>query len=231
MLLRQQRGGNQDRDLTPGLHALESGANGDFCFSKSNIAADQSIHWLGCFHVALSGCDGRELIRRLLPREGAFKFMLPWCVWRKRNTMRGRAHRLHAQHFRGKIAHRLRNAFFLRFPALSTNLAQRRLGRARSNIFLHQVHAQSRHMQLCAAFKLQREVFHFWMRRILQQRVGVVATVTGVSALTTRIGAIAIVTRALSGSTTSIKRRARDQPHILRHAVIAVRDIIALLKM
>ena len=146
MLLGQQCGGNQHRNLPSRLHALERGADGDFRFSKSNIAADQSIHWLGGFHVTLGGRDGRELIGGLLPREGAFKFMLPWRVRRKRNAVRGRTHRLHAQHFRGQIAHRLRNAFFLRFPALSTHLAQRRLGRAGSNIFLHQVHTQRRHI-------------------------------------------------------------------------------------
>ena len=47
VLLRQERGGYQHRDLPTRLHALERGANGHLRFSKSNIAANQTIHWLG----------------------------------------------------------------------------------------------------------------------------------------------------------------------------------------
>ena len=141
--------------------------------------------------------------------------MLPRGVRGKRDPVRGGAHGLHAQHLRGEIANRLRNSLFLRFPALSTNLAQRRFRSPGSNIFLHQVHPQRRHIQFGRALKLQREIFHLGMCRALHHAAR--SIIRGAS--------------TLPRATCSIKRSASDQSHILRHAVIAVGDVITFFKM
>ena len=53
MLLRENGRRHENRNLFSAHHGLERGANGDFRFAKTNVAANQTIHWLGVFHVGL----------------------------------------------------------------------------------------------------------------------------------------------------------------------------------
>ena len=54
----------EHRDLLVVLHGLEGGAHGDFGLAVANIAAEQAVHRLGGFHVALDVGDGVRAGRR-----------------------------------------------------------------------------------------------------------------------------------------------------------------------
>ena len=58
----------------PSLHGLEGGAHGDFGLAVAHVAAQQAVHGLRRFHVALDVGDGRELVVGLVEFEGVFEF-------------------------------------------------------------------------------------------------------------------------------------------------------------
>ena len=63
MLLGQHGGGGQHGHLFPRCDRFEDGANGHFRLAEADISADQTVHWLGFFHVALHIGGGLQLIR------------------------------------------------------------------------------------------------------------------------------------------------------------------------
>jgi hypothetical protein len=69
MLLGQQRGRAQDRDLLAVGHGDEGGAHGDLGLAEADVAADQAIHRLAGFHVLDHGIDRGLLVGRLLEAE------------------------------------------------------------------------------------------------------------------------------------------------------------------
>ena len=77
MLLRKNRGGTENRHLTPGLHNLESSANGNLRLSKAHVSTDETVHRESGLKVALNFFDGERLARRLHPRESALHLCLP----------------------------------------------------------------------------------------------------------------------------------------------------------
>ena len=85
----KDRGGREDRDLLAILHSLEGGAHGDFGLAVANIAAEEAIHRLGRFHVALDVGDGGELVIGLSKVEGVFKLVLHVGVGREGRALGG----------------------------------------------------------------------------------------------------------------------------------------------
>ena len=77
MLLHQNRGGREHRRLLAAHHGLEDGAQGHLGLAVAHVAAEQAIHHLGLFHVALDVLDGGQLIRRLLVGEVVLELPLP----------------------------------------------------------------------------------------------------------------------------------------------------------
>lgn len=61
VLLRKDGGGAEESDLFAGLGDLESGADGDFGFSESDITTDQAVHGVVGFEVDFDFVDGLEL--------------------------------------------------------------------------------------------------------------------------------------------------------------------------
>ena len=114
VLLREDSGRHEDGNLFPTHHGLERRADGDFRFPETHVAADQTIHRLGAFHVGFGFDDGAHLIRRFFINERALELALPDHVRRKRMTLLRFAHGLDAQHLRRDITHRMFRVF-LRF--------------------------------------------------------------------------------------------------------------------
>ena len=81
MLLDKQRGGHEHGYLLAVLYGFECGAHGDFGFAEAHVAADESVHGHGLFHVGLDFVDGGELVGGFLIGEGVFQFFLPRGVW------------------------------------------------------------------------------------------------------------------------------------------------------
>ena len=80
MLLRQNSGRCQNRDLFTVHYRLECSANRHFCLTKANIATNESIHWPRALHITFRLDDGLELVRRFAVGKGMLKFCLPFCV-------------------------------------------------------------------------------------------------------------------------------------------------------
>ena len=69
MLLGQHGGGREEGDLLAAHHGFEGRADGDFRFAETDVAADETVHRFGRFHVLLGIGDGAELVGRLLEGE------------------------------------------------------------------------------------------------------------------------------------------------------------------
>ena len=70
------------------LHGLEGGAHGDFGFAVADVAAEEAVHGLGGFHVALDVGDGGELVVGLVEVEGVFELALHVGVGREGRALR-----------------------------------------------------------------------------------------------------------------------------------------------
>ena len=84
VLLREHSGRHQHRHLLAAHDCFERGADRDFGFAIAHVAANQPVHRLGRFHVALRVHDGAHLVRRFFIHERAFKLALPRIVLRVR---------------------------------------------------------------------------------------------------------------------------------------------------
>ena len=86
VLLREDRGRHQDRDLPAILHRLERRADRDLGLAVADVAADQAVHRTRGLHVLLDGLDRGQLIGRLLVREARLELALPHGVGLERVT-------------------------------------------------------------------------------------------------------------------------------------------------
>ena len=77
VLLGQQRGGHQYRDLAGVLHRLERSPHRDLGLAEAHVPHDQAVHGHGPLHVALDIGDGLQLVARLLVFEGVLQLSLP----------------------------------------------------------------------------------------------------------------------------------------------------------
>ena len=201
VLLGQHRGGHQHRHLLASAAGAEGRANGHLGLAEAHVAADQPVHRARLMHVALHRSDGGALIGRLFVGEARLEFPLPCGIGGKRQTRRGRAHGLHAQHLACEIAHRLAHALLLRLPSLAADRAQRWSCGAAADVLLDQIHARGGQVKARAAVEFQGEVFAF---------TGAVGVFAGLAALL-QLGQL-------------------RQADVAGHAVVAVRHIVARLE-
>jgi len=69
MLLGEQGGGHQHRDLGAVLYCGEGGAHGHFGFAETDIAAHQPVHRFGAGHIGQHGFNGLLLVGGFLERK------------------------------------------------------------------------------------------------------------------------------------------------------------------
>ena len=69
MLLGENGGRREERDLFAVHNRFERSANRDLGLAKTDIAANQAVHRLRALHVNLRVDDRFQLIRRLAERE------------------------------------------------------------------------------------------------------------------------------------------------------------------
>ncbi len=110
------------------LHGLEGGAHGDFGFAVADVAAEQAVHRLGGFHVALDVGDGGELVVGLVEVEGVFELALHVGVGREGCALRGLALGVELEQLGGHVGHRLLDAGLGLLPALGAELVELRRG-------------------------------------------------------------------------------------------------------
>ena len=80
VLLGEERGGHQDRDLLAGLDGLERGADRHLGLAEADVAAQQAVHREAGLHVVLHVADGVELVGRLDEGEALLQLVLPGRV-------------------------------------------------------------------------------------------------------------------------------------------------------
>ena len=91
MLLRQQGGRHQHRDLFVVFHRQERGAHRHFGFPEADVAAHQTIHCQRLAHVAQDGVNGLRLVWRGLEREAVAEQLILLAIVLKGETFFRRA--------------------------------------------------------------------------------------------------------------------------------------------
>ena len=83
VLEREHGGGRQHGHLLAVAQRFERRAHGDFGLAEADVAAQQAVHGMRRFHVALDLLGGGELVLGLGEFEGVFEFALPVGIGRK----------------------------------------------------------------------------------------------------------------------------------------------------
>ena len=103
VLLGEYSSRREDCDLSAIHDRFERGANRNFRFAESDVAANQTVHWPRLLHVDLGVDNGLHLVGRFAKRKRMFEFALPLRVGAKRVTGNGFALGLDGEHFSGVI--------------------------------------------------------------------------------------------------------------------------------
>ena len=98
VLLGKDRCRHQHSNLSAGTDRFERGTHGKFRLAEPHIAAKQTVHGAGGFHIFFDLVCGAELIRRLTEGERFFKHALFQTIFRVRRGVDGLADRLHPEH-------------------------------------------------------------------------------------------------------------------------------------
>ena len=149
MLEGEDGGGREDGDLLAVLYGLEGGAHGDLGLAVADIAAEQAVHGLRRFHVALDVGDGGGLVVGLVEVEGVLELALHVAVGREGGADGGLALGVELEQLGGHIGHRLFDARLGLLPRLRAKPVAlgRRAGLAAA-IFLDEVEAGERDVEL-----------------------------------------------------------------------------------
>ena len=162
MLEAQHRCRREYRDLLAILHRLEGRAHGDLRLAVTYVAAQQPIHRLRAFHIALDVGDRVQLVVGLVEVERVLELALQIIVRRKRRPHRRRALCVQLQQLFGHILHGLLHPGLGLRPRLVAELVQlRRRPRIRRTILLNQVQARQRNVK----FRIVREVKNHQLQR------------------------------------------------------------------
>ena len=108
VLLRKDGRRSEDCDLASAEHAFEGRAQGDLGLAEADVAADESVHRRGPFHVGFHVDDRARLVGSLAVREGALELAHPGVVrvLGVRDAGLGRAGGLHGQQLRREVGGR-----------------------------------------------------------------------------------------------------------------------------
>src|SRR5580692_1075267 len=143
----EYRGGRKNGDLLGVGDSFERGTHGYFGFAVPDVAAQQTIHRRGAFHVALDVGDGEILIGSLFEFEGVFKFALEVAARRKCQAGRGFSGCVQRQELFRHVFQGFADARLARIPPGAAEFVERRMSALDDTIALHQVHALERNVQ------------------------------------------------------------------------------------
>ena len=136
MLLHEHRRRHEYGDLFAAHHGFERGADGDFRLAEAYIAAEQSVHWYGLFHVSLYLPNGSQLVGCLFIRERIFKLLLPRRIGREGETFAVFALCIQIYQVFGDIFHGSLRFRFGFFPCRAVHLGKTRHFSFRTDVFL-----------------------------------------------------------------------------------------------
>ena len=126
MLVGQQRGGNQHRDLLAILDRFECRPNRDLGLAVADVAADHPVHRHRFLHVGLDLGDRRELVDRLGEAECVLHLGLPRSVRTERVARAGLPLGVQRHQLAGDLPDGLAGLGFRVGPVAAAEPAQRR---------------------------------------------------------------------------------------------------------
>ena len=134
MLLGEQRGRHQHRDLLAVGDRDERGAQRDLGLAEADVAADQAVHRLAALQVLEHGVDRGRLVGRFLEREALAERLVVVVLQLERVALAQRALGVEREQLRRGVAHLLRRLVLRLVPLAAAELVQRRRLRRRAAV-------------------------------------------------------------------------------------------------
>ena len=159
MLLGEDGGRDEQRDLATALNGFEGGADGDLGFPEADVAADEAIHGPGFLHVGFGVGDGFELVSRLGVSERTLELSLPSGVGRAGETGLGLALGMDAEQLGGEIDGRAFGGLAGFLPASGTDAAELGLGLAEPHVAADQMGFLKRNVKRDVVVELEGDDF------------------------------------------------------------------------
>ncbi len=156
MLEREHRGRREQGHLLAIAERLEGGAHGDLGLAEPHVAAQQAIHGMLRFHVALDLFGRAELVLGLGVFERVLKLALPVGIGRKRESFRHAPLGVKLEKLVRHIPHSGLDTRLAGGPGRAAQTVELRLRFTRAAILLDQVHARERHVEFRLAGILQQ---------------------------------------------------------------------------
>ena len=147
MLLGENRGRYQYRDLLAPLHRLERGPHRQLCFSVTDISANETVHRLRFFHVTLDRFHGVKLVTGLVVGERFIEGGDSGVVFRKGMARSLRSDRLHLEQLCRQIVDRFLGTGLLLRPQRAADLVELARSATATHILLYQINPVHRHQQ------------------------------------------------------------------------------------
>ena len=150
MLKRQNRSRRQHRYLFIVSEGLECGSHSDFGFAKADIAADESIHRSGRFHILLDFSNRLALVFGGRVLERIFKLALEFAVGREGETFRHSSLGVEFEQLVGHIDQPSLDLGLGAVPGLPAHAIETRLTASGTVMFLDKIEPRKRDVQLGA---------------------------------------------------------------------------------
>ena len=150
VLLREQGGRDQHRDLVARAHRDEGRAHRDLGLAEADVAAHQAVHRGVGAHVLEHRLDREALVRRLLEREVRLERGERRRVRLEADARTRRAPRVHVEQLCGDVEGLLRGAPARLQPLPAAQTVQRRGFGVGAGVTPHEVQRRDRHVQAVA---------------------------------------------------------------------------------
>lgn len=174
MLLGEQRGRRQQRDLLAAHHRDERRTQRDFGLAEADVAAHEAVHRLAARHVADHGRDRRGLVGRLLEAEAFRELHVVARIERERMAF-ARAARVEVQQLGRRIADLLRSLALRALPLAGAERMQRRAVGIGAAVARDHVQLRDGHVQLAFARVFEMQEFGFAFAEIHRHEAHVAA--------------------------------------------------------
>ena len=157
VLLRQQRGGCQDRDLLAAGDGDERGTQRDLGLAEADVAADEPVHRLRGDHVLDHRVDRGLLVRCLLEAEARREGFVVVRLEAERETLACGTARIQVQQLGGGVAHLLGGLAPGLVPLAGAEPVQRCFLGADAGVARDQMELRDRHVErgLVGVFEVQ----------------------------------------------------------------------------
>ena len=147
VLLGEDGGGHEDRDLAAVGHDLEGRTQRDFRLAVADVSRDEPVHGARALEVGLDVFDRARLVGRLLEAERGLEFALPGRVRGKRRPLRHGARRVEAEELLGHLPHRRAHRFLDPLPGAAAHPVEPRRPRWRAHVLRDEVESLDRQVE------------------------------------------------------------------------------------